>query len=355
MSTAQERLQQGYYNSAAVSGANPGGLASGGHVQNFPAALEDMGVVAQDVGAKAAAGVAAAQSAGQSAAAAHDDRVLAQQAAQAAGQFDPSTKVSKSGDAMTGPLSVGYGGAGQAQLNPGTSEFSGYLSLVLPDGRRIGYIIANQLGEAVLASDNGGKWKVGHLSVDGDLTKAGQAFFYPGNDGSGSGLDADRLRGLISDHNASPSTVAARDGNGSGHFKDVVITLQAYWSNGAWLAVDGDGLKLNRSLYMDSSLSASELRQRSDQRLKDNVESLEASNGRLRPVRYRLKSTNRIMIGFLAQDVERVRPEAVREGEAEDALVAGERPILDLEPMALIAHLAAQVNALQDRLDAAGL
>ena len=45
-----------------------------------------------------------------------------------------------------------------------------------------------------------------------------------------------------------------------------------------------------------------------------------------------------------------VRREAVRMGAGED-----DQPILEVSPMALIAHLAAQLNALQDRLDAAGL
>lgn len=349
MSTAQERLQQGYYNSAAVSGANPGGLASGGHVQNFPAALADIGAVAQTVGTQSAAAVGAAGSAQASASSAHDDRVLAQQAASAAGQFDANAYVRKSGGEMTGPLTVPAVlrvKAQDANVEGGEIRLDGAASY--PNWQ-----IDVWTGRIRLWTASG---VASGLNFDGAVARVGDApLFSSGNDGSGSGLDADMVRGLVPNHEATPTTLVARDGNGSGHFKDVVITLQAYWSNGAWLAVDGDGLKLNRALYMDSSLSASELRQRSDQRLKDRVESLEVSNGRLRPVRYRLKSTNRIMIGFLAQDVERVRPEAVREGEAEDALVAGERPILDLEPMALIAHLAAQVNALQDRLDAAGL
>lgn len=44
--TPLERLQSGYYNSNPVSLANPGGMADGGHVTNFPAALADFGNVA---------------------------------------------------------------------------------------------------------------------------------------------------------------------------------------------------------------------------------------------------------------------------------------------------------------------
>lgn len=46
--TPLERLSTGYFNSQPVSVANPGGLAAGGHVVNFPAALADVGEIASD-------------------------------------------------------------------------------------------------------------------------------------------------------------------------------------------------------------------------------------------------------------------------------------------------------------------
>ncbi|MFN3513466.1 MAG: hypothetical protein ACK41C_10495 [Phenylobacterium sp.] len=42
---ARDRLLSGYYNSGIQSVANPGGLNGDGHVQNFPAALVDLGTV----------------------------------------------------------------------------------------------------------------------------------------------------------------------------------------------------------------------------------------------------------------------------------------------------------------------
>lgn len=63
MTTALERLQGGYYNSAPVSGGNPGGLGDGGHVVNFPQAANDMG----EVGALAAAAAASAGSSAETA------------------------------------------------------------------------------------------------------------------------------------------------------------------------------------------------------------------------------------------------------------------------------------------------
>lgn len=355
MSTAQERLQQGYYNSAAVSGANPGGLASGGHVPNFPAALQDMGVVAQDVGAKAAAAVAGAQSAGQSAAAAHDDRVLAQQAAQAAGQFDPSAYVQKTGGDMTGSLRVGSVLSVRAQA-PADGE-GGEMVLEAPQGYPE-IRIDNYKGR--LRAYNLSGWQ-NWLDYDGvNLMIGVNKVFHPGNDGSGSGLDADMVRGVIPHHEANPSTMVTRDGNGYSHCRGYVIEPGAgeniYWGSiDGGIKRDGTGLRCDKTMYFDSWISASEVRQRSDRRLKTDIEPLVGPLGRLTPVRYVLTATGEVMVGFIAQDVEAVRKEAVREGSSEAAQIPGERPLLELDAMALIAHLTAQVNALQDRLDAAGI
>lgn len=58
------RLAAGHYNSDDVSPANPGGLGDDGHAANLPALLEDVGVVAQQVGLDAAAAISAADEAG---------------------------------------------------------------------------------------------------------------------------------------------------------------------------------------------------------------------------------------------------------------------------------------------------
>lgn len=60
--TALSRLQSGYYNSAAVSALNPGGLSGNGHVTNFPALLVDVGDVAAQVANDADDAAAYAQS-----------------------------------------------------------------------------------------------------------------------------------------------------------------------------------------------------------------------------------------------------------------------------------------------------
>lgn len=79
------RLRDRFYNSRPLSAGNPGGLAGDGHVTNFPAALEDVGLVGQQVAA---------------------DRAILEAAGvpQAVSTFD--SKVNKNGDRMTGPLVV---------------------------------------------------------------------------------------------------------------------------------------------------------------------------------------------------------------------------------------------------------
>ena len=331
MSTAQERLQQGYYNSAAVSGANPGGLASGGHVPNFPAALQDLGVVAQDVGAKAAATFGAAQSAGQSATAAHDDRLLAQQAAQQAAQFDPSTKATLGANVRFASVAFGVGPA--------------FFYEVSTDGRTA--LRTSSSGLFVFETN-------GNLGAGGQFIAAGgNPCFHAGNDGSGSGLDADLVRGQVPSVGAAANSLAARNGDGSSGFKAVYLAPggQVFFEGiqAGFYEYDASTLGFGKAIYVGQGVSASELRQRSDRRLKRDIQPLE-TGGRLAPVRFVLKDTGEEHIGFIAQDVAEVRREAVRVGGGE-----GEQPMLEVSPMALIAHLAAQVNALQDRLDAAGL
>ena len=68
-----------------------------------------------------------------------------------------------------------------------------------------------------------------------------------------------------------------------------------------------------------------------------------------------LNETGETKIGFIAQDIEEIRPEAVIEGALPDDAEEGASAPLEVAHMALIAHLARQVNDLQDRLDKAGL
>lgn len=353
MSTAQERLQSGYYNSAAVSGANPGGLASGGHVPNFPAALQDMGVVAQDVGGKASAVTAAAQSAGQSAAAASQDRVLAQQAAQAASQFDPTTKVSKTGDTMSGDLFVRANAAGYVGLHTIANGRTGHVAFYTAAGVRTGYAGYADATANVLTGENGRGW-----NVEGLFWINGSTPFTNTNDGSGSGLDADLLRGLAPSSAVAGNSLAVRNSAGECGFRTVYLLSDGgvmFDGGGNLTKRDADTLQMDKGLYLTGALSASVVTERSDRRLKSGVEPLDAVEGRLKPVRYVLRETGESRVGFIAQDIAQVRPEAVQAGTVAADAEGDLTPMLEVSTMALIAHLARQVNDLQDRLDKAGL
>lgn len=344
MSTPQERLIGGFYNSAAWSGANPGGLANGGHVQNFPAALEDIGIVAQDVGAKAAQTVGAANAAGSSAASAAEDRRRAEQAAAAAAAFDPSTKVNKVGDTMTGPLAVkGSGVSGTVQLEGYADPLrSGSVVFKTSAGVRTSYVGAADETWNYLSAENGRGWY-----IQGQVSLNGVAPWTSANDGSGSGLDADLLRGMGVSSSATGNTVVVR--NGSGDFETRRIGLsgadaQLYFTaNGkAFTPFQTDGARLNGQLYLDGAVSASVVTERSDRNLKRDIVTLSVPAGRLRPVSFRLRETDELRVGFIAQEVAEVQPLAV---------TYPEEGAMEVRLMGVIAHLAAQLNDALDRIE----
>jgi hypothetical protein len=86
LADTRARLANGYYNSNAKSAANPGGMASGGHQQNFPAALIDLGLVLIQAGIDAQALSAAQPSIAAAIAAVANAQAQAQQAQNYAGQ-----------------------------------------------------------------------------------------------------------------------------------------------------------------------------------------------------------------------------------------------------------------------------
>lgn len=348
--TAQARLQDGYYNSAAFSGANPGGLANGGHVQNFPAALQDIGAVAQDVGVKSAAASQSASSASGSATSAANsaqaaatsagnaatDRAAAQAAAQAAASV---AKVDRAGDTMTGALlgpelrlkGVGTGDAG---------SWAGHTSTYYGD---------NQYGHSFRGWRGGFEVSLAELDYLGRLFVNGGLAFHSGNDGSGSGLDADLLRGLPPTVSTIGDTILTRDGNGNGRVFNLFLGIPGgtagniTFLSGVVLSEHATGLQISNGLYLASGLSASVVTERSDRRLKTEIERLAADRGRLRPVRYVLKATGEHRLGFIAQEVAETLPEAVRSDEATE--------MLEVSSMALIAALAAQLNDALDRIE----
>ena len=336
MSTPQERLFGGYYNSAGFSGVNPGGLGNGGHVQNFPPALQDIGVVSQDVGVKSAAATAAAASAALDKTAAETARTQAQAAAAAAAAFDPTTKVSKTGDTMTGALRVS-GSTGRVELLPAVG--AGFCHLNFTDAvgvyqARLYATTNTQFFEAVA----GRTWR-----FNNPVLIEGLAPFTTANDGSGSGFDADLLRGKGPSWGATGNTIPERAGDGSTAFTSVHVSAGVVFTGlGALTIRDANNMGFDKGLYLSLGLSASTVTERSDRRLKTCIEDVKAE-GRLRPRRYVMKADGAGRVGFIAQEVAEVCPEAV---------TIGSDGVLELNAMTLVAHLAGQLNDALDRIAA---
>lgn len=95
------------------------------------------------------------------------------------------------------------------------------------------------------------------------------------------------------------------------------------------------------SLRNDGTFFATDYAINSDASLKENVVEL-FYNGRLRPVEFDWIDGKKHDLGFIAQEVQKLYPDAVQPDE-----VTGK---LRLSPMKLIAVLSSQVNSLEDRL-----
>lgn len=364
MSTPQERLIGGYYNSGAFSGANPGGLANGGHVQNFPAALQDIGAVAQDVGVKAGQVQANTQTVTSAAASASQDRHLAQQAAAAAAGSAGSVtgKADLTGATFTG--NVGIARSGINAVFSVSGDAGRVRQVIWQTGGVARWIL--QADETPEAGGNAGsdlvlmnrndagaplsqafrvKRETGEFQFARRATFGGVYAWDAGNDGSGSGLDADMLRGLLPAVGGSANTVVVRDANGQSGFSTVGIA-----SNGAISFNSGPSvtrrsateMTVSGGLYLDGNLSASVVTERSDRSLKRDIVALSVPAGRLRPVAFRMRETDELRVGFIAQEVAQVQPLAV---------AYPEEGAMEVRLMGVIAHLAAQLNDALDRLE----
>lgn len=95
------------------------------------------------------------------------------------------------------------------------------------------------------------------------------------------------------------------------------------------------------SLRNDGTFFATDYAINSDESLKENIEDL-VYNGRLHPVEFDWIDGKKHDLGFIAQAVQKLYPDAVQPDE-----VTGK---LRLSPMKLIAVLSSQVNTLEDRL-----
>ncbi|MNX57065.1 hypothetical protein D3C86_878750 [compost metagenome] len=250
------------------------------------------------------------------------------------------TPVNKAGDTMTGPLVVGPDVTGSAIIQPGAIGRPGSVEFRI-NGVKTGYVGFADSNWNYLSGEAGRGWQV----TGGDFRINGVAPWTSANDGSGSGLDADLLRGAAPDVNAVAWTVVQRLADGAINIKGATISSGALYFSSVTTGITAHTaglLKVTGGLYLDTTLSASDITHRSDRRLKKSIADLETSNGRLRPVSYELKATGERRVGFIAQEVAKVRPDAVRENAD---------GILEIDTVALIAELSRQLNWALDRLD----
>jgi hypothetical protein len=175
--------------------------------------------------------------------------------------------------------------------------------------------------------------------------------YHSGNDGAGSGLDADLFRGAAPDTAASANTIAKRGGDGSllstqfnapgtGSLYFSTYGGGFYMSDVTWVRVVGD-----KSIATGGAIQGGTVTGTSDARLKSEIRDLEPVAG-LVPRRFVKDGLQRL--GYIAQEVQAVAPEAVHQGE-----------FLSLEPLAMIAAVQAQleerIRVLEARLLAAGV
>lgn len=111
--------------------------------------------------------------------------------------------VNRAGDNMTGSLSVAPGKQfsvdadpnwGGAQIAAGDALRSGYMNVLAPGGTRVGFLGYASLNGAIsYTNERGG----GHSFAGGIILRDGNKVWDAGNDGAGSGLDADLFQGQL--------------------------------------------------------------------------------------------------------------------------------------------------------------
>lgn len=243
------------------------------------------------------------------------------------------TPANKSGDRFDGTVAVGPAAFGSVNFVPGTTAANGGYVEFMMGGARQAYI-GNATDTLVYAVAEGGRsW-----SFEGPVLVQGFRPYTAANDGSGSGLDADLLRGMAPSVSGAASSLAARNESGETEFGGVVFLGSA----GRLSAMDANTLRWNLSLYLDGSVSASVVTERSDRSLKEDICDLEPVVGRLRPVSYRLKETGEDRIGFIAQEIEELNGLAISKPE--------DGP-MEVRLTGIIAILSAQLNDALDRIE----
>jgi hypothetical protein len=193
----------------------------------------------------------------------------------------------------------------------------------------------------------------------GTVYARGSVVWHAGNDGAGSGLDADRLHGLLPNFAVVGNTVAlrtnvgdiyqrfshalgyaSRAGTNASGFNNI---FNIHWANNN-----------TANLWIDNS-NIGPIQQSSDYRIKRNVETITESAidrvKKLRPIKYQFKdygiykSTDEIHEGFIAHELAEVIPSAVN-GEKDDP-----DTIQSLKFGAIIAVLTKAIQEQQETIE----
>jgi hypothetical protein len=179
-----------------------------------------------------------------------------------------------------------------------TSDFNMYFRMT--GGTNRGFVFQNGTTELFQIESNG------QLRVASNNIYAGNAniVWHAGNDGSGSGLDADTVDGI----QASSFLRSDAADTGSG-----LITL----TNGLNVTGGNVGIGTNNAtekLDVIGTVKATDFNTTSDQNLKDNIRTIENpldKISKIRGVSFEWKDTKKLSAGVIAQEVEKVLPELV--------------------------------------------
>jgi hypothetical protein len=243
------------------------------------------------------------------------------------------------------------------------------------------YIVEN--GTYTQVFSVAGTWSLGQFNRNGNTV------WDAGNDGSGSGLDADTCDGQHLGTTANPTfnTVRSPGANADvrlsvwsgttygigmtsgvtlGYLNDYAMTFCMNNDNdrGFWWGYSGQGksagamsLTTNGRLWVTSHITSPAFYYTSDRALKKNIKPIEnafETINKLQGVTYTLRETEEKSLGFIAQDVEQVLPEFVKGEEGQKTVNYGQMVALLTEAMkeqqAMIVALQEEVQELKNAI-----
>lgn len=116
------------------------------------------------------------------------------------------------------------GTSGMAAITLDSDGVDGQINLYVGPRRAAGQTANADYGLSVERGTSGLKWRTGSATYGGSLTTA-YTVWHSGNDGSGSGLDADTIDGLNQSTSNTANTIVSRDGSGNFSAGTITATL----------------------------------------------------------------------------------------------------------------------------------